>query len=98
MASAVRIPQNRKMVSQPETVTVAPSELLSAQQRVEEINADEGRNDQPEQISATHIRSIPDTRASRMANITTPRSTATMSMPPSWRRARQGPIQERPAL
>ena len=36
---------------------------LPAQQGVEEVEADEGRGDQPKQISATHIRSIPAIRA-----------------------------------
>ena len=50
IASAVRIPTNRKIVSQPRNVIGL--ELLPAQQRVQEVDADEHRDDQPEQVRA----------------------------------------------
>jgi len=48
---------NRKIVSQPENVI--GSELLSAQQRVQQVRADQHRHDQAEQVRAAHTRSIP---------------------------------------
>src|SRR5579872_4244323 len=78
-ASSVRIATKAKIVSHPRKVM--RSELLSAHERIEEVGADEDRHDQAEEIGGTHICSIPYTRASRRANMRTPRRTARTSMP-----------------
>src|SRR5579884_2818279 len=90
MASAVRITTNRKIVSQPRNVI---SEPLPPQQRVQEIHANDRRSDQPEQVSAAHIASIPKISATSSANTTSAISTARTSMRSDWRARREGVIQ-----
>src|ERR1700744_3897476 len=92
IASAVRMTTKPKIVSQP--VKVMALEPLSADEGVQQVDADDRRDDQSEEVSATHMRSIPQMSAIRMANMSTPRATATMSMPRSWRGGRQGPMQK----
>src|ERR1700733_2886289 len=92
-----------KMVTQPGKVTSAPPqmsrqvcgralELLPPQQRVQEIDADNRRNDQTKEIGGAHMRSIPSIRASSSRKASSPSAIATMSMavildpPPSRRR------------
>src|SRR5579864_402630 len=94
---------NRTIVSQP--VKVMGLELLPAQQRVEQVDAHDHRDDEPEEIGAAevpdegqdrerHIRSMPMTSTYRIANMTIPRITATTSMKRSWPGRRQVPIQK----
>jgi hypothetical protein len=47
---------NRKIVSQPRKVI---SESLASEQRVEQVYANQRRRDQPEQVGAAHIASMP---------------------------------------
>src|ERR1700677_2344535 len=92
-----------KMVTQPVKVTSAPPqmsrqvrgralELLPAQQRVQEIDADNHRNDQTKEIGGAHMRSIPSIRATGSRKASSPSAIAKMSMavlldqPPSSRR------------
>jgi hypothetical protein len=84
------------IVSQPETVIWGdPLEPLSPQERIEEIAADEDRDDQPEHITAAHIRSIPEIRANRAAKATRAMSTATKSMLIDWPRSHEDHVQKR---
>jgi hypothetical protein len=66
------------MVSQP--VKVIALEPLPAYQRVDQVDANQGRYGQPEYVSGAHIRSIPTMSTYRIANIAIPRITAITSM------------------
>jgi hypothetical protein len=70
------------------------SELLAAQQGVEQVQADKRRHDQPEDVRGAHIRSIPYTIASNTANMSTPSNTATTSMGTSWLRRGEERVQK----
>src|SRR5580692_6954764 len=91
-ASAVKMTTNRTIVSQPANVTSA-SQLLSADQRIEEIGDHQHRHDQAEEVGTAHVRdeeaerqrrahtrSIPSTINSKIAKIAIPMTMATASM------------------
>src|SRR4029077_18319529 len=93
-ASAVRITANSTIVSQPENVI---SELLSADQRVEQVGDHDHGDDQAEEVGSAHVRdeeaqhrlgahtrSMPSISKSRIANAAIPITIATTSMASIW--------------